>query len=437
MFLEIACYLPYYLWKTREAQRLSPSGLEALQNKRLRAVVEHAYENVPYYHKLFSSIKLKPDDIKTKKDLVRIPVTTKKILQKLPLSERVAKGVEITKCIKSRTSGSTGEPLDVFLSKKELSYRIAMQTRVYGLNVINKKANILSPESFGRKDSYLSILRKGLNYLGLWRRYDLSIFEEPQQLLLKLMKIRPDVIEALPSIMKLISEYIRSKNTHGLTPKLMFTRAELLSKRDRHQIETAFGTKLTDLYGIVEFGIVAWECEKHQGYHINSDMVVMEAVKDNRQVYGEEGEVICTDLTNYTMPLIRYALRDRAILTKERCRCGRSFPLIKLIEGRSDDFITLPSGKIISPILLEVSLKKINGICQYKLVQEKIDTFNVQIVKGQDFREARIDEFERVLRRILGSDIQVNINVVDEIYREKSGKIRSIISKLPVNTLGK
>jgi len=431
--LPIACYLPYHLWKTRKAQRLSISELEELENRKLRAIVKHAYEKVPYYHKLFSSVRVKPEDIKTKADLIKIPITTRKILQKLPITERVARFVDISKCIKSRTSGSTGEPLDVFLSTRELSYRIAMQTRVYGLNLINKKANIVSPEIFGRKGSYVKIFRKSLNYMGLWRRYDLSIFEEPQELALKLMKIKPDVIEALPSIMKLIAQYVKQMDIHGIAPKLIFTRAELLSKEDRNQIETAFSGKITDLYGIVEFGILAWECEKHQGYHINSDIVMVEAVKDNQQVYGQEGQIVCTDLTNYTTPFIRYALRDIAILSQERCHCGRSLPLIRLVQGRSDDFITSSSGKIISPILLEVNLKKIDGIRQYKLMQEKINSFNVQIVKGQDFKEGRIEEFKSVLRKILGKEIEIDVNIVDEIPREKSGKIRPIMSKVPIN----
>jgi len=434
--LQTACCLLYYFWKIRKAQRLSPFALEELQNRRLRAVVKHAYENVLYYHKLFNSFKLKPGDIRTKEDLVKIPITNKKILQKLPISERVAKGVNISKCIKGRTSGSTGEPLDVFLSKRELSYRIAMQTRAYGLNLTNKKVNILGREPLPAKCSPAMIfrkVRKCLNYLGLWRRYYFSLFEEPQELVAKLLEIKPDVIETQPSTMRLITEFVREKDITGIFPKSIFTRAELLSREDRNQIETVFGTKLTDLYGIIEFGIVAWECEKHQGYHINSDIVVVEAIKDNKQVYGQEGQIVCTDLTNYTMPFIRYALGDIIVLSKEKCSCSRNFPMIELVEGRSNDFVTLPSGKILPPILLGIVLEKIEGIGQYKLVQEKIDTFDVQIVKGQNFKEATIEEVRNELREVLGKDTQISVSIVSEIPREKSGKVRPIESKVPVN----
>ncbi|MCJ7646136.1 hypothetical protein MUO65_04450 [bacterium] len=436
MPIQTASCLFYYLWKIKKAQRLNPSELEELQNKKLRAIVKHAYENVPYYHKLFSSVKVKPKDIRTKEDLIKIPITTKKVFQRLPISERVAKGVDINKCIRCRTSGSTGEPLDLFLSKRELSHRVAMQTRVYGLNLTEKKVNILDHTPLPPEGSPATIFRKlkqCLNHLGLWRRYYFSLFEGPQELVSRLLEIRPDVIETQPSTLKLISQFVRENNVSGICPKSIFTRAELLSREDRKQIEAVFGTKLTDLYGIIEFGIVAWECEKHQGYHINSDIVLVEALRDNRQAYGEEGEIICTDLTNYTMPFIRYALGDIGILSREKCDCGRNFPLIELIEGRSNDFITLPSGKIISPILLIIALENIDGISQFRLLQENINTFDVQIVKARNFKETITEEVKRALGEILGRNTRISVNIVDEIPREKSGKIRPILSKVPVN----
>jgi len=160
---------------------------------------------------------------------------------------------------------------------------------------------------------------------------------------------------------------------------------------------------------------------------------MVEAIKDKQQVYEAAGKILCTDLTNYTMPFIRYALGDIVVLSKRKCGCGKNFPLIKSIEGRSDDFLTLPTGKLISPVPLRVKLEEINGIDQYKLIQENISIFNVQIIKGRDFKQATIEEFENVLREILGKDIEININIVDEIPREKSGKVQPIVSKLPAN----
>ncbi|MDH5174679.1 MAG: hypothetical protein OEW43_05405, partial [Elusimicrobiota bacterium] len=347
-----------------------------------------------------------------------------------------AKGGNISKCMRCRTSGSSGMPLDVFLSKKEMSYRIAMQTRVYGLNLTHKKVNMLDREPLppeGSPATIFKILKQCLNQLGLWRRYYFSLLEEPCELVSKLLEVRPDVIETQPSTLRLISKFLRENNIKGISPKLIFTRAELLSREDREQIESVFNTKLTDLYGTTEFGIVAWECEKHQGYHINSDIVVVEAIRDDQQVYGQEGQVICTDLTNYTMPFIRYALGDIVVLSKEKCSCGRNFPIIELVEGRTNDFVTLASGKILSPLLLLLCLEKIDGISQYRLVQEKLDTFNVQIIERQNFTEATKEKIRKKLKEILGGNAQINIDMVRELPRDKSGKVHPVVSKVPVN----
>jgi len=98
------------------------------------------------------------------------------------------------------------------------------------------------------------------------------------------------------------------------------------------------------------------------------------------------GKILCTDLTNYAMPSIRYALRHIVVLSKSKCDCGKDFPLIKSLEGRSDDFLTLRTGKLILPMPLRVRLEMINGIYQYRLIQENTDTFDVQIVKGAEFQ---------------------------------------------------
>jgi len=133
------------------------------------------------------------------------------------------------------------------------------------------------------------------------------------------------------------------------------------------------------------------------------------------------------------MPFIRYALGDIIVLSKQKCSCGRNFPLIELVEGRTNDFVTLASGKILPPVLLLLCLEKIDGINQYKLIQEKINMFNVQIVKGQNFKEATIEEVRKKLKDILGRNAQIKIDIVEEIPRDKSGKVRPLESKVPVN----
>jgi len=181
----------------------------------------------------------------------------------------------------------------------------------------------------------------------------------------------------------------------------------------------------------LEFGDVAWECEQRNGYHINTDCLVVELVKDGRPALpGEMGELICTGLHAYTMPLIRYRVGDICALATDRCSCGRGLPLMKIIEGRSDEFISIPDGKLISPLALTCVIKRVAGIGQFKVIQEDQETLRVHIVKDETFSPDTLSQLREKLAEISGGCLQVMIEVVGEIPRSGASKMRSIISRV-------
>jgi len=105
--------LMFHLLKIWRNQWLTKQELEELQQRKLQKIIKHAYEKVTYYHRLFDSVGIRPEDIRSKKDLQCIPVTSREQIQRLPTDEIVAKGVRPGDCYGVRTSGSTGIPLDV------------------------------------------------------------------------------------------------------------------------------------------------------------------------------------------------------------------------------------------------------------------------------------------------------------------------------------
>lgn len=119
MPLNLVSYL-YNLHKLRKNQWLSPIELQKLQEKKLKALLHHAYYKVDYYRRLFDKAGIKPEDIKNIQDIVKIPIITRKELYALPKKEIIAKDVDLTRCLNLRTSGSTGMPLDIFLLKKNI-----------------------------------------------------------------------------------------------------------------------------------------------------------------------------------------------------------------------------------------------------------------------------------------------------------------------------
>jgi phenylacetate-CoA ligase len=130
------------------------------------------------------------------------------------------------------------------------------------------------------------------------------------------------------------------------------------------------------------------------------------------------------------MPLIRYKLGDIAILSSEKCSCGRGLPLIKQIVGREDDFIILPSGKKISPRMINV-IENIPGVSSYRTIQETRERILVKIVKGKEFSKKTVYEVQKQIKLgCLGENIEVEVEIVKEIQRASRGKIRTVVSNL-------
>ena len=222
--------------------------LRALQEERLRGVVRNAYENVPYYRRLFDNAGIRPDDIKTLDDLSKIPITTKNDLQTLKREEIVAKGSSIDKCIIKYTSGSTGQPLKIFLSPGERDFQILLNLRILmenGLRLTDKVTYIINPHRFPKSKYWFQ-------YAGILRREYLSVFDYPEKHVELLKKIKPNIIYGYPSNLTLLALYIREKGIKAINPKIIFSVAEALEPRAKNLIDSVMHVNTCDILGTIE-----------------------------------------------------------------------------------------------------------------------------------------------------------------------------------------
>lgn len=205
-------------------------------------------------------------------------------------------------------------------------------------------------------------------------------------------------------------------------------------RRRREFINSTFQAEVFDWYGCVESGYdTAWECAEHEGYPINMDAAVIEFIRDEENVVaGEEGEIVFTGLFNYAMPLIRYNVEDVGIPTDKRCPWDRGLPLMEMVGGRAEDYIVLPSGRILSPLTIwdTSAFPHLEGVSRFRIIQEKRDEFTVLLVLLKGYGKDVVDKFEEGLKRALKEDVKVKISVLDTIPRDRSGKLRRIISKV-------
>ena len=419
------------LHKLMRSQWWSYEELKELQEKKLKTIVKYAYENIPLYHEKLKNAGVRPEEIKTVEDLVKLPYTTKSEIQANFPDKVVAKHVDINKCWTPRTSGSTGIPLTVAYDEAAEDFEKATALRPNlscGQRLFDKWVVITSPHHIKDK-------KRWFQEFGLFNPISISIFSNLKEQITKIEQIKPDVIDGYSTAIYLLAKEIK-KNHTNIEPRIVFGTAEFLTEEMRDFINSVFNVEMFDQFGCVEMGRTAWECPEHAGYHIDMESVVMEFIKDGEQVAaGERGEIVYTNLYNYAMPLIRYKIEDIGIPTDEECPCGRGLPLMKLIEGRKDSFIKTPSGRILPQMTFWSIMRMFSEsdkIINFKVIQEKIDEIKIQIVPGRVFSQDTINNLKKDVNSVLGEEVTINIEVVDEIPRE-AGKVRSVVSMVKVD----
>lgn len=415
--------------RLRNNLRIKPYEMRRLQEEKLRAIVWHAYENVKFYHSKFKRAGINPHEIKTIEDLAKVPTTTKGEIQVIPLDEMVARNVAVQECARNRTSGSTGMPLVTIAGRRTVAYEEALWLRAFlenGVRMFDKKVTLCEPSHIPRKSSLTQ-------RLGIMKRKYISTFEPPEKVWAVLEEESPEIIEGYPSSLAILANYCE-ENGHKKKFRFAFTLAELLDKSNRKLIGSTFEAEVFDHYGSSEFSLMAWECRQHNGYHMNADSMIFEFLNDSDVVAsGESGEITCTSLINYEMPLIRYRMNDVGVPIEELCSCGSALPLMKMLEGRCDDFLLTIDGGAISPtIFFPYPFDNVEGITQFRIIQEKRDKMIIQVATRKDFAgHSHVWEGARKnIQHLFGEDMHVEFEVMPVIPLENSGKLRKIISNV-------
>lgn len=421
------------LMELERTQWMPKDELKQMQEGRLQALIAHAYQNVPYYQRIFQERELTPGDIKTVDDLAKLPILTREDV-KGNLKDLIDKNYDKGKTKRNSTGGTTGEPLRI-LKPKEQGWSWGAFYRGlswHGCKPGDKRADILGA-SFDR-----SLVHKLVSRIGRYmqRIIFLSAFDlsgkEMECFVSKLRKFQPKIIIAYSSAVYILAKYINQLGVQDIKPKAVFTSAEKLYDHQRQTIKEAFGCDVFEYYGGGEVYSIAYECPEHQGYHISAENVILETIKDDGQPshFGEMGRIIVTDLHNYVMPFIRYENGDVGILSDKTCACGRGLPLIESIEGRITDIIVCKDGFISSPIL--TTIFKNLPVRQYQIIQESMEEIIVKIIKGNEYSQKDTDYILGIMHKYTGDEMKIQVDFVDSIPLTKAGKRRVVISKVPV-----
>jgi phenylacetate-CoA ligase len=400
----------------------------AFQNKRLRSLVAHAYENVPYYRKLFDRNGLKPQDIKTVDDLSAIPITSKKDLQSVPPREVVARGVDPEHLIVHATSGSSGEPSIIrrtWLEERLLGAFRVRAMHYLGLRMRDKTAIIVLTRPTQPRDNQLAL--QTLQALGLYRNVRIDCRSSPQEIVSALQDYLPSCLCGFPNVLSRCAQMLADNNDISVRPRFVVTRSEVLTPLMQHQIVEGFRAPVFEGYGSHEFNLIAWECKQTGELHTCDDSMIVEVLRNGVSAKeGERGEVVGTGLHSFAMPFIRFRLGDVVTKGSETCSCGHPYSTIRKVQGRMIDYFPLPGGRLIHPYEIVALLLDdvVPVIRQYQLVQERADRIILRAVPSNTFSAQRLTSIEKSVKTLLGPDVEFRVALVPDIDPETSGKFR-------------
>ncbi|HKE49009.1 MAG TPA: phenylacetate--CoA ligase family protein [Rhodanobacteraceae bacterium] len=416
-------------------QWLTPDEIAALQWSKLKRLVEHCYRDVPYYGRTWDALGIRADDIQTLADYARLPTLTKADIR-ANFDDLVATSWRDRMLYKA-TGGSTGEPLRFGYTRESNERRTAVMWRGYGW----------AGARMGRRTLYLwggavgnpgrAQLFKDRMYHAAFGRRMLDSFPMSESNMSEyadaIDAYKPEIIVAYVGPLVRLAEWLLATGRRVHAPEALLGGAEALLEYQRDIIRRAFGAPAFNTYGCREFMLIASECERRDGLHVNADHLVVETVGGGN---GAAGDVCITDLSNFGMPFIRYLNGDLATPATRTCSCGRGLPLIERVDGRKLDAIRTRDGHILPGEFFPHMLKDIPGLRRFQVVQRSLDRIDIALVATADFKPEGLDYARREIGKVLGDATAVEFAFVDEIKTSANGKFRVTISELTENGQG-
>lgn len=420
-----------YLAEYERNQWLSEDEIARLRWDKLKRLIEHCHREVPYYQRRWREIGMTPDDILTPADYAKLPLLTKADIR-ANFEDLIAPSQRAGLLYKA-TGGSTGEPLRFGYTRESNDRRIAVMWRGYAWAGARMGRRTLYLWGGAVGEPHRAQLLKDRLYHAAFARRMLDSFPMSEANMAgyadAIDAYRPEVIVAYVGPLVRLSEWLLATKRRVHRPESILGGAEALLDHQRETIERAFGAPAYNTYGCREFMLIASECERRDGLHVNADHLFVETVPADRGA-SAPADVVITDLHNYGMPFIRYQNGDLATPGAGACACGRGLPRLARVDGRKLDAIRTRDGHILPGEFFPHMLKDIAGLRRFQVVQDSLDALDISIVRGAGFDESGLDYARREIAKVVGDSVDVRFHFVDDIPTSANGKFRVTISRL-------
>ncbi len=417
----------------------SPDILDWIQSRRVRKIVKFAWKHVPFYRDAMKKRGLTPRDFRTGDDLKLLPLISNSDLRDNP---------EIfnsdTTDYKKDMLLHAGNYKSIYWSPKAARQWFARVTRT---RVV---LNALLERSSGYTEVYIhpsNSCNQGMNEY--WRnsfffrgraaaRLRLDMKDPYSDTVEKLNAIRPDIVLSFGSYSEHLLKYIHHNNLSFNPPAIWFYGSDMMSAGMREFIEDKFGCRVYSSYSMNEMGAMSFECEKTDGFHLNTDVCHVRIVDGNGENLpeGEPGEVIVSNLVNTSTVILNYRTGDRGRISGKACSCGRTLPVLKDLYGRINDTVYLADGSEMTFGLLDSLVSRIlKDVSSYQIIQERPGHICWRLVPfpGCDRAETSAG-IKRLTLQVLKPVDRVEIEWAGELEVTPGHKKRSVIHRFETDT---
>jgi phenylacetate-CoA ligase len=408
-----------------------------IQQKKLYKLIKYASENTPYYKKIIQEYNIQFSEDTIFDDIKKFPILTKDIVRNH--FDKLYKFRDNTYYTNS-SGGSTGEPVKLYQDKYYLEWGIATKIlfdewagRRIGDPMVRISASLSDALRGGQNfKGYLRQKFYGVTILNSNRMTDKSMYEFVQ----KINYIKPGLILTYTDSIDTLARFIQKNNISIHSPHAVMTTASVLYPEIQKKIEKVFRATVFNRYGSREVGDIACNCEKSSGLHSIPDIHYLEVVdNEGKEVaLGKTGNIIITLLTNYTMPLIRYKIGDRGILSDMNRQCEHGFPFLEKINGRIKSVFINKFGDYIDNDLFFVLFRLKENIKKFQIIQETVEYIIINLVIMDKTKLKDVDkefrEISQKIRKVMGEETKIKYNIVDEIKPSPSGKYMYAFSRV-------
>ncbi len=421
-----------YLKSLEKSQWYSRKELEALQLQKLQALLTTAKAHCPWHSRRIIEAGIDPESL-TFADFKKMPLMTRADAQlhgQEMTWQNVPGGV-----FRYTTGGSSGQPLIFNFGRTRQASDAAGRIRArrwWGVNVGEPEVYLWGAPVELNKTDRIKRIRDGLLNQLLLNAFAMSP-EKMAQYLDAIQKFKPKCIYGYASSVALLASYAKQNGKTLSLPdlKVVCTTGEPVYPEQRALISDVFQVPVANEYGSRDAGFIGHE-NSHQQMLLLSESNILEVLDpDGNPVKpGELGEAVMTGLCSEAQPFIRYRTGDMVKLSADTDKDGRGLHVIESVAGRSTDFLIHQNGSVVHALAAIYILRETSGVEQFKIIQQAINEFEILIVTNSFWDSVSLRVIEEKFKSRFGQGCNVQLQLVNQIPPEASGKIRQVVSKV-------